>query len=86
MNARRTHSTVLTTLLPLLTLTAAACAASPAATVDHGNQLYQQGQYADALTQYASGELPDPNDPVVLYNRANCLFKTDQTDQAIELY
>ena len=78
--------TLTSALLPVLALAAAAPAASPAATVDQGNQLYHQGQYADALTRYASDELPDPNDPVVLYNRANCLFKTDQPDQAIELY
>ena len=53
---------------------------------EKGRQFYAEGDYHEALRQYQRIELPDPNEPTLLYNQANCYFETDQLDQAIHLY
>jgi tetratricopeptide (TPR) repeat protein len=76
----RNVSNVLTTILTLITLSAA-----PVEPFNRGNALYQQGDYAGAAAAYQQALLTGPN-PDALYNLGNAQFKSNQTGRAIASY
>ncbi|MFC1783397.1 tetratricopeptide repeat protein [Planctomycetota bacterium] len=51
-----------------------------------GNQLYEDGLYDEALSQYDQAQLEESDDPVLLYNRANCYYKLEDYSGALDLY
>jgi len=69
-------------LLPAVSL----LAQSAAQIVKEGNQSYQAGNYDEALKQYQQPLLEGPEDPVIQYNKANCFYKLDDLEQAMNLY
>ena len=84
MNARNHNSLVL--LLVLFLPMATARADSAVTAVEKGNVSYAKGNYDDALRQYQQPQMDDPNRPTILYNRANCSYKLEQFDTAIDYY
>ncbi|HPY78476.1 MAG TPA: tetratricopeptide repeat protein, partial [Anaerohalosphaeraceae bacterium] len=84
MNARKyslTGSAVL-----LLMLAGGVRAQSAAQIVRVGNESYRAGNYDEALKQYQRPLLEGPEDPVIQYNQANCYYKLDDLEQAMNLY
>ena len=54
--------------------------------IEKGNQLFREGQFQLALEQYEQAQPEMPDAPVLLYNRANCFYKLEDYDQALNLY
>jgi tetratricopeptide (TPR) repeat protein len=54
--------------------------------VIQGNHMYHEGNFSDALAQYDKVPPEQGEDPVVLYNRANCFYKLADYSGAIELF
>jgi Ca-activated chloride channel homolog len=51
-----------------------------------GNQLYRQQNYQKALQQYEQAQPEGSSNPVLQYNRANCLYKLEDYAESINLY
>ncbi len=70
----------------LLMLATSLQAQSAAQIVRKGNESYRAGNFDEALQQYQQPLLEGPDNPVILYNKANCFYKLDDLEQAMNLY
>jgi Ca-activated chloride channel homolog len=59
-------------------------AESLAAKNKKGNELYQQGKYADAEKKYLDAQVNTPGNPSVLYNLGNSLIKQNKNDEGVK--
>eukprot|EP00362_Geleiidae_sp_MMETSP1317_P000548 CAMPEP_0201282074 /NCGR_PEP_ID=MMETSP1317-20130820/4762_1 /ASSEMBLY_ACC=CAM_ASM_000770 /TAXON_ID=187299 /ORGANISM="Undescribed Undescribed, Strain Undescribed" /LENGTH=64 /DNA_ID=CAMNT_0047593767 /DNA_START=418 /DNA_END=612 /DNA_ORIENTATION=+ len=49
-----------------------------------GNQLFQNKQYAEAISAFTEAIAADPNDPVFYSNRSACYASLKEYDKALE--
>lgn len=73
-------------VLLMLVLHGAVYGQSASELVARGNRLYQAGSYDQALDAYQALPPEKAEDAVVLYNRANCLYRQEDYAGAIALY
>lgn len=57
-----------------------------AGVLSDAQKLYNEGNVTEALNQFNQVQHKDPNETTLLYNQANCHYKLDQTDLAVELF
>ncbi len=69
-----------------LLLATAAQGASARDAVRQGNQLYADGQYAEAINRYNEAEVEQPEALVPKFNKANSYYHLDDLGEAIDLY
>lgn len=50
----------------------------------HGNKLFRESRFSEALTAYGEGLEHDPYNSVLLCNRAACRSKLGQLERAVE--
>ncbi|KPK77014.1 MAG: hypothetical protein AMJ79_04675 [Phycisphaerae bacterium SM23_30] len=83
MNVKRFNIFI---LVILLVPAGAARAVSLSEIVGRGNQLYEESRYVEALRQYEQAAPEEWEDPVIMYNRANCYYKLEDYREARILY
>lgn len=71
--------------IQLFCILALGCLASPAC-AQSAEDLYQRGQYAQALSAYEQELKHYPNNPFLYYNIGNCYFKMGSTGLAVANY
>ena len=54
--------------------------------VQKGNRLYSSGDYQQAVQAYESAQPTETDAPILLYNRANALYRLNDFDRAADLY
>jgi len=78
--------TSLTAVFLLLAAMTAAQGASARDAVRQGNQLYANGQYAEAINKYNEAEIEQPGAVEPKFNKANSYYRLDDLGRAIDLY
>ncbi|MBZ0294950.1 MAG: tetratricopeptide repeat protein [Anaerolineae bacterium] len=61
----------------------AACAVNPAERNNAGNDLYNRGDYAEAVEAYQAAQVNDPDRPEAYYNDASALSQSGRMQSAI---
>ena len=84
MNVKK-HSIVLVLFFTLVMFESAWCQSVPL-TVRHGNKLYADGNFTEAIDKYDQALVEDSRAAEPKFNKANSYYRLDDLDNAMELY
>ncbi len=88
MNAGRNHNLFVVCTIALLLPAASwsADAGSIRPEIEQGNELFSAGEYTAAIDAYDRALITEPQAVEPRFNKANCYYRLDDLEQAMELY